>query len=227
MGWIFSCRAESVVAGIAGAEHMCMIYRRNRTPHRSIVTGPATIAGEYMQHRFAGGGSPVMAAVTGLSQYRTVIEVYRPVGCRVTTIAGARGKNMIRAFAYRQCAVVTRGATPNHLGMIHRQRRYPHGSNMTGLAGVPTRYVGGGFTGGVDPIVTGCTGLTANPTMIEQNLPGIDAMAAIASSAGLNMVAMFPGGDDPVMTTGTGAAYLGMINGKTRPPGGIDMTLVA
>ena len=127
-----------IMATRTGAIHLGVIYRGHWCPTHRRVTGVTLIRTiDMSRYRFAGGDHTVMTALTSTLHF-VVVDGARRTPCRrgVTAVTDVTGIHVSGGFSTGDHAIVA-GLADRHigdLGMIHRTRRHPGGTGMTGLA---------------------------------------------------------------------------------------------
>ena len=123
MGRVFSGRCQTVVAGTAGTQNLCVINSVSGNPNITVVAILTDIRCLYVCQVLAGRFNAVVA--TGAIPGNThVIEVRRAPGdARVTIVTGIAAGDMRWMFASCDDAVVTRIARTDDLCVIDGEGR--------------------------------------------------------------------------------------------------------
>ena len=156
-----------------------------------------------------------------------MIEIRRyPRTGGMTVIASCCTRDVIRALAGCNRAVMTAGAASRDLGMIHRHRRLPGGDRMAGLASAAARDMRQRFAAGDTSVVAARAVVGDTPVIEICRHPGTRGVAGLAVRIARNMVAALAGGGGTVMTARAGTADRGMIEDHPGETAGL-VTAVA
>jgi len=158
---------------------------------------------------------------------RSVAEVVgRPRNSIVAGVAFFRGDEMPSILSSGNDAVVTRGARPQHLGVVNGIDRHPHVGVMAVLADVGRLYMGRTLACGISAVVTADAVVNDIDVIKKCRQPGDGGVAIITVVTAGDMRRMFARGNGAVMAGAASTNDLGVIHCVGRCPGNVVMAVL-
>jgi len=220
-------RHGAVMAGGAGADHLCVINGVGRSPLHPVMTVGADVGRIDVRRRFARRIHAVVAteAVTG-DVY--MVEIGGHPGDRgVAVVAGVAALDMCRILAHSDRAVVAGTARADDLRVIHDVSRRPDHIVMTILADIARVDVTGTFAGRLDAVMAAGT-IIGNVGMVEVGrYPRVGGVAIVAGVAAADVRRVFAGGYGAIVARTAQADDLRVVDGVSRDPLDIVVTAAA
>ena len=125
VGRILASRRRTVVAGIAGTQHMQVIDGNGRVPEICTVTVLADVRCRDVRGTFTGCIGAIVATEAVARDVPVIDNGRHPCQCRVTVITLFTRDDMRRVLAGRIDAVMTGSAGPRDGDVIHEGYRAP------------------------------------------------------------------------------------------------------
>ena len=218
MPGILAVRNSAVMAGHARSQHLRVIHPVGRFPEDVVVAVFAHVGCRNVHRALTGGVYAVMAtnAVAGDVH---VVEVRRyPRDSRMTVIAIVAACDVIHILARRIDAVMTRKAGAKDLQMVDRKHGRPRSIAVAILTHVCGQYVGGIFSGGVQPVVAVETAIDDIGMIEIRGDPCNGCMTVVAGFAALNMCRILAGCGRTIVARVAGTQYVQCVYCDGRVP---------
>jgi len=209
---VFADCGESVMAGAARTDDLCVIDSHHRRKHVGRMAVFAGIRRIDMPDIFAGRFGAVVAADTVAHDIQ-VIKIRRcPAKRAVAVIAGITAGDVPRVLASRQYAVVAGAAHANNLAVIHGHYWRKDVGGMAVLTDIRGLDMCRIFAGRVYAVMAADT-ITHDIHMVEiRRQPGHGAVAIVTIVAAGDVPLVFSGCCEAIMAGAATAQHLRVIN---------------
>ena len=205
----------AIVAGRTGAQHLVVIHCGHRCPDNSTVAVLADIGRLHMRRALAGGVGAVVTTGTIVDDVGVVKRCGRPRDRRMAVIAVIAAGYVGRVFASRRAAIMTGAASTDNLDVVDGVSGHPHIRGMTVFADVARLHMCCRILARGVGTVVAAEAVARDVDVIEvRGQPTCGRMTVVAVGAAGDVVQVFSGCRDAVMTRAAGAQDLCVVHGK-------------
>ena len=223
MGRVFAgCRA-AIVTGAASTDNLRMVDGVSRHPHIRRMAVFADVARLHMCCRILARGVGTVVAAEAVARDVDVIEVRgQPASSRMTVVAVGAAGDVVQVFSGCRDTIMTRAARAQNLCVVNSVGRCPHVRGMAILTHIACLDVRRTFASRINAVVTADTVARDVGVIKIRWQPANRRMTVVAVVATGDVVQVFAGGREPVMTGAAGARNLRMVNEiRGRPDSGV------
>ena len=192
-----------------------MVNRGDRRPDDRTVAVLADVGRLHVRLALARGVCAVVTTGTIVDDVGVIERRGRPRDCRMAVIAVVAAGYVGRVFAGCRAAIVTGAASAYDLGMVDGVGGHPHIRRMTVFADVARLHMCCRILARGVGTVVAAEAVARDVDVIEvRGQPAGGRMTVVAVSAAGDVVQVFSGCRDTVMTRATGAQDLCVVHGK-------------